>query len=92
MEHDPPAWSAALSDCWRRNFGRRRIASALLFIIGGASGIFALLSAFTVGAFIMPFSAAALALGGALYPTTMRLLWGLFGVVVLVGWLAVVLL
>ena len=80
----------ALAEYCRRAPRWRRIASALLFIIGGASGIFALLSAFTVGAFIMPFSAAALALGGALYPTTMRLLWGLFGAVVLVGWLAVV--
>ena len=80
----------ALADRCRRTPRWRRRASALLLIIGGASGIFALLSAFTVGAFIMPFSAAALALGGALYPTTMRLLWGLFGVVVLVGWIAVV--
>ena len=92
MEHDPPAWSAALSDCWRRNFGRRRIASALLFIIGGALGVFALGTAYTVGVAVAPFSAAALTLGGALYPTTMRLLWGLFGAVVLVGWIAGVLL
>ena len=78
----------ALAECCRRTPRWRRIASALLFIIGGALGVFALGTAYTVGVAVAPFSAAALALGGALYPTTMRLLWGLFGAVVLVGWIA----
>lgn len=67
---------------------RRALASTLLLIIGGALGIFTLATAFTLGPYVAPFSAAALAAGGALRPTPIRLLCGLFGAVVLVGWIA----
>ena len=71
----------------RRASRRRRWASTGLLIAGAASGVFALGTAFTVGVFVAPFSAAALMVGGGLYPTAIRLPWGVFGAVVLVGWI-----
>lgn len=67
---------------------RRALASTLLLIIGGALAIFTLVTAFTLGPYVAPFSAAALAAGGALHPTPPRLLCGLLGAAVLIGWIA----
>lgn len=90
MQDDLSVWYLRLVASWRHPHRRRRIAATLLLIIGGATGIFALATAFTLGPAIAPFSGAALAAGGALHPTPVRLLWGLFGVVVLVGWIVAV--
>lgn len=87
---DQPVRCPRLVEFWRRTQRRRRITSALLLIIGGALGIFALGTAYTLGPYIAPFGAAALVAGGALYPTPMRLLCGLLGAVILVGWTAAV--
>lgn len=75
-------------ELWQRTHRRRALASTLLLTIGGALAIFTLATAFTLGPYIAPFSAAALAGGGALHPTRLRLLCGLFGAVVLIGWIA----
>ena len=77
----------ALGEYCRRASRRRRWASTGLLIVGAASGVFALGTAYTVGVFVAPFSAAALMVGGGLYPTAIRLPCGVFGAVVLVGWI-----
>ena len=77
----------ALGEFCRRASRRRRWASTGLLILGAASGVFALGTAYTVGVAVAPFSAAALMVGGGLYPTAIRLSWRVFGAVVLVGWI-----
>ena len=86
MRHDRLGLRETLSEYCRRASRRRRWVSTGLLIVGAASGVFALGTAFTVGVFVAPFSAAALMVGGGLYPTAIRLPWGVFGAVVLVGW------
>ena len=82
-----PTLREALGEFCRRASRRRRWASTGLLIVGAASGVFALGTAYTAGAFVAPFSAAALMVGGGLYLTAIRLPWGVFGAVVLVGWI-----
>ena len=83
----PLALREALGEFCRPASRQRRWASTELLIVGAVSGVFALGTACTVGVFVAPFSAAALMVGGGLYPTAIRLPWGVFGAVVLVGWI-----